>query len=67
LLARNGKTADARTELAAAAAIPDGDPALRARAYRTLARLDQAGIRPAPATSYFPRSGSPPKPPTISS
>jgi Flp pilus assembly protein TadD len=43
LLARNGKTADARTELAAAAAIPDGDPALRARAYRTLARLDQAG------------------------
>jgi tetratricopeptide (TPR) repeat protein len=43
LLARNGKTADAHTELAAAAAIPNGDPALRARAYRTLARLDQAG------------------------
>src|SRR6185369_3338701 len=35
--------ADAHTELAAAAAIPDGDPSLRARAYRTLARLDQAG------------------------
>jgi tetratricopeptide (TPR) repeat protein len=43
LLARNGKTGDAHTELAAAAAIPDSDSALRARAYRTLARLDQAG------------------------
>ena len=43
LLARNGKATDAHTELATAAAIPNGDPALRARAYRTLARLDQAG------------------------
>jgi tetratricopeptide (TPR) repeat protein len=43
LLARIGKPADAHTELAAAAAIPNGDPALRARAYRALARLDQAG------------------------
>jgi tetratricopeptide (TPR) repeat protein len=43
LLARTGKAADTHTELAAAAAIPNGDPALRARAYRALARLDQAG------------------------
>jgi tetratricopeptide (TPR) repeat protein len=43
LLARTGKTADAHTELATAAAIPNGDPALRARAYRALARLDQSG------------------------
>jgi tetratricopeptide (TPR) repeat protein len=43
LLARTGKTSDAHTELTAAAAIPNGDPALRARAYRTLAHLDQAG------------------------
>jgi len=43
LLARTGKTADAHTELAAATAVPNGDPALRARAYRALARLDQAG------------------------
>jgi tetratricopeptide (TPR) repeat protein len=43
LLARTGRSADARTELAAAAAIPNGDPTLRARAYRALARLDQAG------------------------
>ncbi len=43
LLARTGKTSDAHTELAAAAAIPNGDDSLRARAYRALARLDQAG------------------------
>ncbi|RSL14779.1 tetratricopeptide repeat protein [Edaphobacter aggregans] len=41
LLARSGKSSPARTELAAASIIPDGDPALRARAYRALARLDQ--------------------------
>ena len=41
LLARTGRPADAHTELAAAAAIPNGDAALRARAYRALARLDQ--------------------------
>src|SRR5215469_14722513 len=40
LLARTGHSSDAHTELAAAAAIPNGDPALRARAYRALARLD---------------------------
>ena len=42
LLARSGKTAEAHTELAAAASIPNGDFALRARAYRAMARLDQA-------------------------
>lgn len=41
LLARSGKSQEAHTELAAAAAIPTGDPALRGRAYRAMARLDQ--------------------------
>jgi predicted Zn-dependent protease len=41
LLARSGKASEAHAELAAATTIPNGDPALRARAYRTLARLDQ--------------------------
>ena len=40
-LARSGKPSEARTELGAATTIPNGDPALRARAYRALARLDQ--------------------------
>jgi len=43
LLARTGKAADAHTELSAAASIPNGDPALRAHAYRAMARLDQPG------------------------
>ena len=43
LLARTGRSSEAHAELAAAAAIPNGDPVLRARAYRALARLDQAG------------------------
>ena len=42
LLARTGRPADAHTELAAASVIPNGDAALRARAYRALARLDQS-------------------------
>ncbi|HEX2918741.1 MAG TPA: tetratricopeptide repeat protein [Edaphobacter sp.] len=41
LFARSGKSQEAHTELAAAAAIPTGDPALRGRAYRAMARLDQ--------------------------
>jgi tetratricopeptide (TPR) repeat protein len=41
LLARSQRPSDARSELAAAAAIPNGDAALRARAYRALARLDE--------------------------
>ncbi len=48
LLARSGKLADARGELAAATGISTADPALRARAYRTLARID-AKDRPADA------------------
>jgi len=43
LLARTGKANEAHSELSAAVAIPDSDAALRARAYRTLARLDQQG------------------------
>lgn len=42
LLARSGKSQEAHAELAAAAAIPNGDPALRGRAYRAMARLDQS-------------------------
>jgi len=42
LLARTGKPSEAHAELAAATTVPNGDPALRARAYRTLARLDQS-------------------------
>jgi tetratricopeptide (TPR) repeat protein len=41
LLARSGKPSEAHTELTAATTIPNADPALRARAYRALARLDQ--------------------------
>ncbi|HTH52523.1 MAG TPA: tetratricopeptide repeat protein [Edaphobacter sp.] len=41
LLARAGKPSEARTELTAAAVIPNGDANLRARAYRALARIDQ--------------------------
>ncbi|QNI35371.1 tetratricopeptide repeat protein [Edaphobacter albus] len=41
LFARTGRTSNARSELSVAAAIPNGDAALRARAYRALARLDQ--------------------------
>lgn len=40
LLARAGRADDAHTELAAAAGVPGGDPALKARALRALARLD---------------------------
>jgi tetratricopeptide (TPR) repeat protein len=43
LLARTGKSADAHDELATAATVPNGDAALRARAYRAMARLDQPG------------------------
>ena len=41
LLARAGKADEAHAELSAAAAIANGDPELRAHAYRALARLDQ--------------------------
>jgi predicted Zn-dependent protease len=52
LLARQGKTDDARPQLAAATALDPGDagPALKARAWRALARIDKAAD-PAQASS----------------
>ena len=50
LFARTGKVTDAHTELAKATTLSTGDPALIARAYRALARLDQASD-PAAASS----------------
>jgi Tfp pilus assembly protein PilF len=46
LLARTNRTAEARTQLAAAVSLPDVDPALKARAYRALAKLDQQATPP---------------------
>lgn len=40
LLARGGRTTEARTELYTGAGIPDIDPVLKARALRALARID---------------------------
>ena len=48
LLARAGHLPEARTEFLAATALPTGDPLLKARAYRALARIDQQS-RPAEA------------------
>ena len=48
LLARAGKLQEAHTAFAAAVALPAGDPSLKARAYRALARIDQKA-RPADA------------------
>lgn len=48
LLARSGRMADARAELLAATKVTGGDAALKARAYRALARIDQKA-RPAEA------------------
>ncbi|WP_263384772.1 tetratricopeptide repeat protein [Granulicella arctica] len=42
LLARTGKLTEAHTELVKAVTLPTEDPALKARAYRALARLDQS-------------------------
>jgi tetratricopeptide (TPR) repeat protein len=51
LLARTGQQAQARTELLAATSLtPSTDPALKARAYRALARLDQSS-RPTDASN----------------
>jgi Flp pilus assembly protein TadD len=41
LLARSGKLADARAELDKATALTTDNPAVKARAYRALARIDQ--------------------------
>ena len=43
LLARTKRPAEARTELLTATRIPDADPALAARAFRALARLELNG------------------------
>jgi tetratricopeptide (TPR) repeat protein len=49
LLARSGKLADARAELAKATTLTTDNPAIMARAYRALARIDQH-TRPADAS-----------------
>jgi predicted Zn-dependent protease len=46
LLARTNHSSEARTELLATTTLPDVDPALQARAYRALARLDQISSPP---------------------
>ena len=51
LLARNGQTKEAHPELAAATALNSPDPALKARAWRALARLDQLSNNPADASA----------------
>jgi Tfp pilus assembly protein PilF len=51
LLARTGHPADAHTQLATATTIPDVDPALKARALRALARIDQQATPPNPAAA----------------
>ena len=43
LLARTNRTAEAHTQLLAATTLPDTEPALKARAYRALARIDLTG------------------------
>jgi Tfp pilus assembly protein PilF len=48
LLARTGHPVDAHAQLTTAIAIPDIDPALKARALRALARLDQQATPPNP-------------------
>jgi tetratricopeptide (TPR) repeat protein len=51
LLARTGRTAEAHSQLALAATLPDAAPALRARALRALARLDQQSTPPNPVAA----------------
>lgn len=46
LLARTGRIAEARGLLTAATTLPNVEPALKARAYRALARLDQQSSPP---------------------
>jgi Flp pilus assembly protein TadD len=53
LLARNGKTAEARSELATATSIPDIEPALKARALRALARIDFRSNAPAASSELL--------------
>jgi Tfp pilus assembly protein PilF len=53
LLARTGKQADARAELTKATTLTTDDPALKARAYRALARLDQSADPSAASTDLL--------------
>ena len=51
LLARTARPAEARSELLTATQLPDAAPALKARAYRALARLDQQATPPNPTAA----------------
>jgi Tfp pilus assembly protein PilF len=51
LLARTNRPADARTELLAAAILPTIEPALKARALRALAKIDQQSTPPNPTAA----------------
>ncbi|WP_213803305.1 tetratricopeptide repeat protein [Granulicella sp. dw_53] len=51
LLARQGESSAAHTELATAVTLDAPAPALKARAYRALARLDQSASQPAAASA----------------
>jgi tetratricopeptide (TPR) repeat protein len=51
LLARDGLAADARAQLITAATLPDVAPALKARAFRALAKLDQQSTPPNPTAA----------------
>ena len=51
LLARMARTIEARTELATATQLPDVAPALKARAFRALAKLDQQSTPPNPTAA----------------
>jgi len=51
LLARTGRATEARAELATATQLPDAAPALKARAYRALAKLDQLASNPTAASA----------------
>jgi predicted Zn-dependent protease len=46
LLARSNRAVEARSQIASAVALPDIEPALKARAFRALAKLDQQATPP---------------------
>ena len=46
LLARTNRAVEARAQIASAVALPDIEPALKARSYRALAKLDQQATPP---------------------
>jgi Flp pilus assembly protein TadD len=51
LLARTGRAVEARSELLTATQLPDAAPALKARALRALAKLDQQASNPTAASA----------------